>query len=271
MPNRAILFICLMGLAAGLLTLPASAQETLSSVQRELDRVDKEIEREKDLHKTERKRAGDFENEKASKLKALQEQLRLTQGKIDSLKRQLDRARQQKGGFKAQAAQFQNRQKEFVKVLTKQIRDLAVSLKKDFPYDRDKRVSDLDELANAIDNGVVPLEEGLSRYFALSQSSLDLAYDTEIYRGTYKSADGADHEGSYVRLGAALLAFGSEDGKTAAYLAKVDTGYVWRETDLAPETRQDIFTALKVAQGKVAPQLVNIPFQAPKPVEARHE
>lgn len=267
MPNRAILSICLMGLAAGPMFLPASAQETLSSVQRELDRVDKEIEREKDLHKTERKRAGDFENEKASKLKALQEQLRLTQGKIDSLKRQLDRARQQKGGFKAQAAQFQNRQKDFVKALGKQIRDLAVSLKKDFPYERDKRVSDLEELANAIDNGVVPLEDGLNRFFALSQASLDFAYDTEVYRGTFPSADGSTKEGSYVRLGAALLAFGAEDGKTAAYLAKVDTGYVWRETDLTPETRQDIFTALKVAQGKVAPQLVNIPFQAPKPVQ----
>ncbi len=262
-----MLFICLMGLAAGLASLPATAQETLSSVQRELDRVDKEIEREKDLHKTERKRAGDFENEKASKLKALQDQLRLTQGKIDSLKRQLDRARQQKAGFKGQAAQFQNRQKEFVKALTQQIRDLAGSLKKDFPYDREKRVSDLEDLANAIDNGVVPLEDGLNRFFALSQTSLDFAYDTEVYRGTYHGADGADHEGSYVRLGAALLAFAAEDGKTAAYLAKVDTGYAWRETDLTPETRQDIFTALKVAQGKVAPQLVNIPFQAPKPVQ----
>ncbi|MDB5105725.1 MAG: hypothetical protein JWP91_3414 [Fibrobacteres bacterium] len=264
MPTRALILICL---AAGLMTARPHAQETLSSVQRELDRVDKEIEREKDLHKTERKRAGDFENEKASKLKALQDQLRLTQGKIDSLKRQLDRARGQKSGFKAQAAQFQARQKDFVKALAKQIRDLSAALKKDFPYDRDKRVSDLEELANAIDNGVVGMEDGLNRFFALSQASLDFAYDTEVYRGTFHGADGSDHEGSYVRLGAALLAFAGEDGKTAAYLARVDTGYAWREADLAPETRQDIFTALKVAQGKVAPQLVNIPFQAPKPVE----
>ncbi|MDB5046997.1 MAG: hypothetical protein JWO30_68 [Fibrobacteres bacterium] len=246
----------------------ASAQETLSSVQRELDRVDKEIEREKDLHKTERKRAGDFENEKAAKLKALQEQLRLTGGKIDSLKSQLNRAKQQKAGFKNQAAQFQSRQKEFVKAFSKQVRDMSASLKKDFPYDRDKRVSDLEELATAIDNGVVGVEDGLNRFFSLTQASLDFAYDTEVYRGTYHGADGSDHEGSYVRLGAALLAFAGEDAKTAAYLAKVDTGYVWREADLTPETRQDILTAVKVAQGKVAPQLVNIPFQAPKPVVA---
>src|SRR5690606_29166636 len=111
----------------------AQAQETLSSVQRELERVEKEVEREKELHKTERKRAGDFESEKAAKLKALQDQTRLTQGKIDSLKRHFDRARQQKASYRAQTAQYQNRQKEFQKALTGQIRDLAAALKKDFP------------------------------------------------------------------------------------------------------------------------------------------
>ncbi len=254
-------------LAAGMLAALTPAQETLSSVQRELDRVDKEIEREKDLHKSERKRATDFDAEKAAKLKALQDQLKLTGGKIDSLKHQMDRARQQKAGFKNQALQFQNRQKDFVKAFAKQARDMSASLKKDFPYDRDKRVSDLEELANAVETGVVGVEDGLNRFFTLTQSSLDFAYDTEVYRGNFHGTDGADHEGSYVRLGAALLAFAGEDGKTAAYLAKADTGYAWRETDLAPETKQDIFTAVKVAQGKVAPQLVNIPFQAPKPVE----
>ena len=156
MPTRVLLLTCVLGLFAA--RLPA--QETLSSVQRELDRVDKEIEREKELHKTERKRAGDFEAEKASKLKALQDQLRLTGGKIDSLKKQLDHARQQKGSFKAQAAQFQGRQKEFLKAFGKQVRDLAAAMKRDFPYEREKRVSDLEELANAVDNGVVGVEDG---------------------------------------------------------------------------------------------------------------
>jgi hypothetical protein len=64
------------------------------------------------------------------------------------------------------------------------------------------------------------------------------------------------------------LAFAGEDGKVAAYLARQDTAYVWKDTDVAPETRQDIFTAVKVAQGKEAPRLVNLPFAAPKPREA---
>ncbi len=263
MPIRAFLSACALAIGLG----AVYAQETLSSVQRELDRVDKEIEREKDLHKSERKRAADFESEKASKLKALQEQLRLTGGKIDSLKRQQERARQQKASFKGQTAQYQARQKDFLKAFAKQARDLAASVRKDFPYDREKRAADLEDLANAMENGTVGVEDGLNRYFTLSQANLDFAYDTEVYRGSYRAADGSDKEGSYVRLGAALPASAGADGKTAAWLAKADTGYVWRETDVTPEIRDNIFTAVKVAQGKVAPQLVSLPFEAPKPAE----
>jgi hypothetical protein len=252
--------------AAGLL-VRVQAQETLSSVQRDLDRVDKEIEREKDLHKTERKRAADFETEKAAKLKALQEQLRLTGARIDSLKRQLDHARQQKTAYKGQAALFQTKAKDYAKTLTQKIRDLAASMKKDFPYQREKRAAELEDLAAAIESGVVTVEDGVGRFFTLMQSSLDFAYDTEVYRGTYQATDGSNHEGSYVRLGAALLAFAGEDGQAAAYLAKSDTGYTWMDKDLPPDLKRNIFTAASVAQGKVAPQLVNIPFQAPRAKE----
>jgi len=263
LPIKALLSVC----ALCLFLIPARAQETLTSVQRELDRVDKEIEREKELHKSERKRATDFEAEKAAKLKALQEQLRATGGRIDSLKRQQEKARQQKASFKAQSAQYLARQKEFLKAFAKQTRDLAATVRKDFPYDREKRAADLEDLAAALDNGTVGVEEGLNRFFTLSQANLDFAYETEVYRGSYRSADGSDKEGSFVRLGAALLAFAGDDGKTAAWLAKADTGYVWHEADVSPEIRENIFTAMKVAQGKVAPQLVSLPFQAPKLVE----
>jgi hypothetical protein len=264
--------ILTLALAAGLF-VRAGAQETLSSVQRELDRVDKEIEREKELHKTERKRAADFETEKAAKLKALQEQLRLTGGRIDSLKHNLDRARQQKASFKGQATLYQAKQKEFVKTLTQKIRDLSGAMKKDFPYQKEKRVTELEELATAIESGVVNVEDGIGRFFTLMQSSLDFAYDTEVYRGTYQATDGSSHEGSYVRLGSALLAFAGEDGQYAAYLIKsqtsgpADSGYAWVDKDLADALRRDILNAAQVAQGKVAPQLVNLPFLAPKAKE----
>ena len=51
--------------------------------------------------------------------------------------------------------------------------------------------------------------------------------------------------------------------KAAAWLAKGDTGYAWMDKDLPQQVKEDIFTAVSVAQGKVAPRLVSLPFAAP--------
>ncbi len=261
-PKRIFIVACTW---LGLTGLPATAQETLSSVQRDMDRVEKEIEREKELHKTELKRNTDFEAEKAAKLKALQEQIRLTQARSDSLKVQLNRARGQKGSFKSQAALYQSKQKDFAKALSQAIKARAAALAKDFPYQLQKRVSDLQDLANALETGVVTVEDGLGRFFSLLQTSLEFAQDTEVYRGSYTATDGSVHEGSYVRMGAVLLAFASEDGQHAAWLAKADSGYAWMDKDLPQPIKQDIYPPVSVAQGKVAPPLVRLPCQAPAP------
>ena len=89
------------------------AQETLSSVQRELDRVERETEREKDLHKAERARAAEFEKQKAERLNALRQQMQLSDARIDSLKQRMETERRRRASQRALTAQFQARQKAF--------------------------------------------------------------------------------------------------------------------------------------------------------------
>jgi hypothetical protein len=107
----------------------------------------------------------------------------------------------------------------------------------------------------------------LARFFSLLQSSLDFAQDTEVYPGAYTATNGGQWEGIYVRLGAVLLAFASSDGREMAYLAHADSGYAWRDRDLSATARSGIQTAVQVAQGKTAPQLVSLPLEAPKAKE----
>lgn len=243
----------------------APAQETLSSVQRELERVEREIEREKELHKQERKRAGEFDGQKAQRLQAVQEQMRLTQVRIDSLKRAVDKARQQKTAHKSQAQFFINKEKEFRKAFAASLRGLAGDLRSDFPHNREKRVADLEDLAKGIEEGVTPAEEGLNRLTNLLSASLDFASDVEVYSGVYTAKAGGHHEGTYVRLGAAFLAFISQDGQLGALLTKGSTGYQWLDTELAADLRQAIAAAVRVAQGKESPRLVGLPIALQTP------
>ncbi len=248
-------------LALSLAAVAAYSQETLSSVQRELDRVERETEREKDLDKQERGRAAEFETRKAEKLQALKDQMRMTDASIDSLKREMESQRRRKVVEKNQAAQYQARQKEFRGVIAKEIETMMAWIKKDFPYQKDKRLSDWEDLAKVNQEATLPVEEILTRLFSLLQTSFDFAQDSEVYPGTYTTTDGSDMEGVYVRLGAVMLAFASNDGQRLAYLTKTDMGYQWRDKDLSSDARNGILTAVQVAQGKVAPQLVPMPLE----------
>ena len=119
----------------------SQGQETLSSVQRELDRVERETEREKELHKTDRLRAVEFEKRKSEKTQALKEQIRLSDERMDSLRRQADTERRKRAGNKGQVAMYQSKQKEFRISITKEIEILAAWMDKDFPFQKEKMES----------------------------------------------------------------------------------------------------------------------------------
>ncbi len=253
-----------MALAVG----APSAQETLSQVQRELDRVERETQREKDAHAAERKRAQEFESQKAAKLKALREQIQVQEGRIDSLKGQAASAKRRRAALKKQEAFYRGKTQDFEKAMASVVAGWADSLQSDFPHKLEKRLSDFRELAASASEGALPVEEVLGRWFTLVQAGLEMGYDTEVVPGTYRDADGSTSEGTYVRLGAVALAFASEDGKRMAYLAKTDSGYAWRSDDLESSVKENILLAFQVAQGKVAPQLVPLPVEAPWKKEA---
>ncbi len=245
------------------------AQETLSSLQRDLDRVERETQREQQMHKDELARAAEFQKRKTERMDALKQQMQLTDASIDSLKREAAVQRRRAAGYKSQAASFQAKQKQFRAAIGQEIDTMMVWLNRDFPYQKEKRLSDWQELAKANQEESLPVDETLARLFSLVQASLDFGQDTEVYPGVYTATDGGHWEGTYVRLGAVLLAFASSDGKELAYLAKSDSGYVWRDHSLNEDDKTGIQTAIQVAENKVSPQLVPMPVEVPASAAVR--
>jgi len=253
--------LCALTFGLSVTVTAPRAQETLSSVQRELDRVEREISREQELHKTERARAAEFEKQKNARLQALQEQIKSADNRIDSLKARMEVERQRRTSQRGLAAQYIARQKAFRANLDKEIKAMIAWVETDFPYQRDRRLSEWRELAEANREATIPVEEVLVRLFGLTQASLDFAQNSEAYPGTYTTSKGATHEGFYIRLGAVTMAFSSTDGKQQAYLAKTADGYAWRDENLTKEAESSIRSAVSVAQGKEAPRLVPLPVE----------
>lgn len=248
-----------LGLTLALVATPA--QETLSSIQRELDRVERETAREQELHKQERARAAEFEKQKNARLQALQEQIRAADERIDSLKQRTETERRRRAAQRGLAAQYVERQKAFRADLDREIRAAIAWVEKDFPYQRERRLSEWRDLAAANREATVPVEEVLVRLFGLMQALLDFAGNSEAYPGTYTTTKGETREGFYVRLGAVSMVFSSSDGGVQAWLAKTAEGYAWRDENLTAETKSAIRAAVSVAQGKEAPRLVPLPVE----------
>ena len=258
-PRATLATLLAFGLA--LAATPALAQETLSSIQRELDRVERETAREQELHKQERARAAEFEKQKNARLQALQEQIRAADERIDSLKQRTETERRRRAAQRGLAAQYVERQKAFRADLDREIRAAIAWVEKDFPYQRERRAAEWRELAVANREATVPVEEVLVRLFGLMQASLDFAGNSEAYPGTYTTTKGEAREGYYVRLGAVSMVFSSSDGGVQAWLAKTPEGYAWRDENLTAETKSAIRSAVSVAQGREAPRLVPLPVE----------
>ncbi|MFC1584652.1 DUF3450 family protein [Fibrobacterota bacterium] len=244
------------------------AQETLSSVQRNLDRVDREIQREKELHKLEKKKAQEFEKRRKEKLKAINAQFKNLDTRIGELSSKLGRLKKQKGSLNHQIKNLKLKRSAVAKHILRKTGELKVFFQNDFPYQREKRVSDLESLEQDIKENVVEPEEAMNRLFTLLEYAIAMGYDSEVYSGTYRAGDGGVYDGKYLRLGAVISTFVSIDGKMVGYLLRTDSSYTWIDSELGLDLKQNIKKAVKVAEGKSAPELVVLPFGA---IEFRKE
>src|SRR5690606_33263917 len=148
-----------------------------------------------------------------ARLQALQEQIRTSDARIDSLKQRMETERRRRTAQRGLAAQYVARQKAFSEDLDAEMKCMIAWIESDFPYQRERRLSEWRELAEANREATIPVEEVLVRLFGLTQASLDFAGNSEAYPGTYTTTDGQTHEGFYIRLGAVTMAFSSTDGK----------------------------------------------------------
>ncbi len=235
------------------------SQESLSQVQREIDRVEKEIDREKDLHKQEKERYSQFENSKKEKLNALQEQRAQEEKRAAALRGTLNGFKGQKNSYKSQTANLEKKQKDFALAIAQAAKNLADTLALDFPYRKESRIEELQAVSRQLESGGISIQEGLNRLFGVLEQSLQMGYGTEIYAGTYKSTAGENLQGSYLKVGSAILVFATADGKMAAYLTHSGNEYTWHDSELPGNVRQGIFNAIQIAEGKAAPAMPVLP------------
>lgn len=244
------------------------AAETVEGVQRQIQTVNDETAREKKLHAEEQKRHEDFVKTGREKVVSLNNQKKALRAEIDSMKAELKRLNEARDKSAGVAHWYENRKLKYAQELAKTVEDLAAFFEGDFPYRREETVEGLRSMATDLRKGIIAPDDALGRLMEVFVERIRMGYTTESWTGNLTDeSSGVQFQGKYFRYGAVAAIFESSDGANYYWLDREGGIYRWKPVPATLEARAKVKEAFRVAEGKSAPHLVEIPVPVGKPSE----
>ena len=150
-------------------------------------------------------------------------------------------------------------EKEIVPLMLKMVDTLGQFVQLDLPFLKEERMNRVAQLREMMDSSSVTISEKYRRIMEAYQIETEYGRTIEAYRGNLKNESG-EREVDFLRVGRLVLAYQTLD--------RDETGY-WNSAakkfeDLGSEYRAAINQGLRVARKQVAPNLINLPINAPE-------
>lgn len=234
------------------------AEETPESIRKQIRAVEEETKREKALHEAEKKRHAEFIEAGRKKVQALNAQSKAVRAEIDSMRAEISRLADARNKALATSRRYESKKAKYRENLAQEILSLLPLIQADFPYRTTEAEESIQEIAEQLKKGTVSPDDALSRTLELLLERIRLGYTTEVWKGTLALGN-REIPGTYLRYGAILSIFVSNDGNEVLWLSKEDQ-YRWHDESANMEMRTLLKEALKVAEGKAAPKLVLLPL-----------
>jgi hypothetical protein len=250
------LYLCIFCLSFSFLY----AQETVEGVRRQIKAVEAETAREKNLHETEKKRHAEFVETSRKKVIALNSQRAALNAELDSMHAEIVRLSAARNKAVGITHWYENRKLKYQESLAMTIDSLAPFLESDFPYRASEAAESIRETASQLRKGIISPDDALGRTLEVLGERIRMGYTTEVWEGFLSAPDGRSVAGKYFRYGAVAGIFLSADGNDIFWLSKTEKGYSWNDVGASLTLRTRIREAMKVAEGKGAPHIVEIPI-----------
>ena len=257
------LFLCILCLSFSLLY----AQETVEGIRRQIKAVEAETAREKSLNEAEKKRHAEFVETSRKKVIALNSQNQALKAELDSMHAEIARLSIARNKAVGTTRWYESRKIKYQESLANTIDSLAPLLESDFPYRATESAENIRETASQLRKGIISADDALGRVLEVLGERIRMGYTTETWDGFLKAPDGRSIGGKYFRYGAVAAIFVSADDNDIFWLSKSEKGYTWNDVGESLMLRTNIKDAMKVAEGKGAPHIVEIPIAGiPKPM-----
>ncbi len=244
------------------------AQSSERELKRELESIQKEIKSEKDRWTHERERISLFKQQASKRLRDSEQQLRLVKLQSDSLKVEVKNLNSRNKKIANSSKYYINKRKKYATALAKEIDLISAHISSGFPFEAEGHSEALKSTASGLRSGVIPPEEGLSRAWAVLLARVSKGFESEVYSGTL-SVESGELSGTFLRLGQVLLLFKDNDGNQLKYLVRKGASFEWLQVPEDMEVRRKFKEIFDVMQGKIPPQLVQVPVVAHEALEVK--
>jgi hypothetical protein len=261
MPKHSITQWILIPLILVLISLP-QARESETEIRREISRVEKEAQREKQLHDKEKQKAQEFSRTSQEKLSSLKTQAFQVQSQTDSLRKELEDLQIASRKMAGSEKWFISKREKASEELAQYIDSLIPQFESGFPYRKEETTAAMTDLSAQLKRKVLNADEGIGRLWDILLDQIRQGYTAETYTGYLSLGEGQSLPGKYLRYGTVFMAFVTQD-ESQVYILQPKGGVLtWTSVGESLELRRSIKDAIKVSEGKLAPQLVPLPISA---------
>ena len=209
----------------------ATRARELASLRSELERLESEIQMEREVQRSDLRSLAAQEEE----LDLLLQKERIRLAALRKIRVRLQ------AGLKAAQARIE----DLVSPLQRAAERLEKALRRSLPFRLDERLGELEELRQGLDSGTLDPETTTSRLWQLVEDELDLCTGTELQRQVVE-VDGNKELAEVVRVGMVALYFRTTDGR---YGHAARSGDTWRFETFGDRPRsravETIFEAMK--------------------------
>lgn len=148
-------------------------------------------------------------------------------------------------------------------LMTRMIDGIEQSVALDVPFLLEERTDRVANLKDIMERSDVSVAEKFRKVMEAYQIEMDYGTSSENYEQTLTLADGQTRNYNILRIGRVGLFFQSDDAKITG---RWDNDA--REWVIDDSARNEIRKGLRMAKQLIAPEIIKIPVNAPKPAEA---
>lgn len=245
-----------------LAAVPAFAQGVAdpARLERDLDKVRRELETERELLKADAARRESWESASRQRLGDMREQSRRAARESDSLRKLIRKWEDEASLAVDQRTLAERSLVGLLEVIATEVDASRAMLRHELPSVAEDRGRQLADISRGLRSGIIAPADGLARALDVLSGLADVAGRTEAVPGVYTRGDNREIPGTYLRVGGLFEAFVSDDDQTAAIRQRTAEGtWVWRETLGRPQIA-GIRSGIQVLKAQAAPGFVVLPM-----------